>query len=308
MENESNNSYVILKIVFITLSIITLLFALSGGVLMENGGGIKLTSFASFYVYIVAIIIAIIITFKKKDANFFIFTALISYGLSYYLMYQTINTNTEIQITKTLQYYIYYGSSIFLVISLFFNNKKKEESDKKNIENTMNSSGININNYLFTKKIVGLQTIPYETIVLLVNDIENKSLNLLYSTDDTNKIIKLSKDTISNITYSGNVKIQNKPKKPDEEKISLSLLNAVTYKGTPLKQLTGDEGYNYLFNTLYKNEEKNSANIYYEIKITALISGVETKILLSSEKNPDGFVKEYNSKIIKKQIENDDIN
>ena len=307
MENKSNNSYVILKIVFITLSIITLLFALSGGVLMENGSGIKLTSFASFYVYIVAIIIAIIITLKKKDANFFIFSAIISYGLSYYLMYQTINANADIQITKTIQYYIYYGSAIFLVISLFFNSKKHEENDKKIIEHTIINNGININNYLFTKKIIGLQTIPYETIVLLVNDIENKSLNLLYSTDDTNKIIKLSKDTISNITYSGNVKIQNKPKKPDEEKISLSLLNAVTYKGTSLKQLTGENGYNYLFNTLFKTDEKNSSNIYYEVKITALISGVETKILLSSEKNPDNFVKEFNNNLVKKQIENDDI-
>ena len=162
--------------------------------------------------------------------------------------------------------YIYYSSALFLIISLFFN-IKNVESNKPQNETLTNGDNIDKNNFLFTNIILGFKEIPYYTTILLVNNISDKTLDLIYTIDNNKQIKKIPLDAIKNITYRDKVKVSNSMKKVEENETKSVLLSAVVFGGNPLMQLAGNSGFNTLFETLSNNYDKVDYNVEYEINI-----------------------------------------
>ena len=307
MENVNNvntNNFKIVKIIFIIISIIIVLFTLTGYMLTsKEGGAVSLTSFESFYVYIITIGIALYMVINNKNANIMIVLSILTYAWTYYLVQQMIKYITDVNIIIEPFFYIYLSSSIFLIISLFVNEKKQwnneipasfQNSNMK-IENNLNKD-----NFIFASFVLGLKGIPYNTEALLVNNIPDNSLDLIYSINNNNQTIKVPINNIKNISYKTSMRMQNISKKVESNETKSLLLSAVVFGGHPMLQLAGNSAFNSLFDGLSNNYDKINFNAYYEITIESFINGEEIKFILDTTSNPDIFIKQVNDTMSKK--------
>lgn len=303
MEKTNTNSYKTFKILFIILSIIVVAFTLTGYMLTsKEGGAIPLTSFESFYVYVIAIAISLYMVINNKNANIMIFLSLLTYVWTYYLVQQIIEYITDVNIIIEPFFYIYLSSAIFLIISLFFNDKKQIN---KNISTNFQNPNINIannlnkNNFIFASFILGLKGIPLNTEVLLVNNVPDNSLDLIYAIDNNNQTIKLPIGTIKNISYKISMRIQNISKKTESNETKSMLLSAVVFGGNPMLQLAGNSAFKSLFDGISNNYDKVNFNTCYEITIETLIDGQEIKFILNTDTNPEEFTKQILNIVMK---------
>lgn len=295
IENKRTSKSI--KIIFIVLSIIVVVFSLTGNIITSNKGSVALISFESFYIYIVAVIIALYMTLNNKNSNIALFIALLTYLWTYYLVHQMLVMSTDVKMTLGSAYYIYLSSSIFLILSLFFN-------DKKTTDDNLNSTSQNLkddfsNNFIFTNFVSGIKGLPLNTMVLLVNDTTNNSVNLVYSlssNDKDSQTIKLPINIIKNVTFNTKVKMQNINKKVEENETKSMLLSTVVFGGNPLMQLLGNSGFNNLFNSLSNNYNKVDYNTYYEIVIETSINGQDVNLIFHTDTNPEIFIKDLPNK------------
>ena len=144
-------------------------------------------------------------------------------------------------------------------------------------------------NVLFTNFISGVKGIPLNTIMLLIDDTPNKSLNFMYNIDG-NKIMKFPIETIKNITFKSRVRMQNSDKKVEENETKSMLLSAAVFGGNPLMQFAGNSGFNSLFESMSNNYDKVDYDSYYEITIEATINNQDFRIVLTSDTNPEEFI------------------
>lgn len=279
------------KLLFIVIAVILIMISLTGKIITTNKGSLSLFTFQSFYVNVLAILLAIYSTIRNKNANIFIIISLFTYPWTYYLVNQIVTYLTEYKFVFQPNLYIYYSSALFLIISLFFN-IKNVESNKPQNETLTNGDNIDKNNFLFTNIILGFKEIPYYTTILLVNNISDKTLDLIYTIDNNKQIKKIPLDAIKNITYRDKVKVSNSMKKVEENETKSVLLSAVVFGGNPLMQLAGNSGFNTLFETLSNNYDKVDYNVEYEINIEYIIGNEQLKVLVDSENNPDLFIKQ----------------
>ncbi len=279
------------KLLFIVIAVILIIISLTGKIITTNKGSLSLFTFQSFYVNVLAILLAIYSTIRNKNANIFIIISLFTYPWTYYLVNQIVTYLTEYKFVFQPNLYIYYSSALFLIISLFFN-IKNVESNKPQNETLTNGDNIDKNNFLFTNIILGFKEIPYYTTILLVNNISDKTLDLIYTIDNNKQIKKIPLDAIKNITYRDKVKVSNSMKKVEENETKSVLLSAVVFGGNPLMQLAGNSGFNTLFETLSNNYDKVDYNVEYEINIEYIIGNEQLKVLVDSENNPDLFIKQ----------------
>lgn len=287
---EKNNYYKRIKTTLIILSIIIVGISLLGNILTSNEGSVTLLSFESFYVYIITISIALYKVFTNKKSNTMIFLSILTYLWTYFLVEQMITHITDIQINIELSFYLYLCSSIFLIVSLFFNNEKSE-TQITSIENQNKIKDIN-NNFIFTNFITGIKEIPLNTLVLLINNTPNNSLDLTYNIDNTNnKTINLPLTAIKNISYKSRVTMQETTKRVEEHETKSILLSAAVFGGNPLMQLLGNNGFNFIFNSLSNNYNKVNFNTYHEITIELVINNQKIKLILTSDNNPEEFIK-----------------
>ncbi len=294
------------KLLFIVIAVILIIISLTGNIITTNEGSLSIFTFESFYVNVVAIIVAIYSTIRNKNANISIIISLFTYLWTYYLVNQMVTYLTEFKFVFQPNLYIYYSSALFLIISLFFNIKNIESSEPQN-KSLTNSSNINSepltydgnidkNNFLFTNLILGFKGIPYYTTILLVNNIPDKTVDLIYTVSNNKQIKKIPLDAIRNITYRDKVKVSNSMKKVEENETKSALLSAVVFGGNPLMQLAGNSGFNTLFNTLSNNYDKVNYNVEYEIKIEYIIDNELQKVVVDSENNPELFINQILNK------------
>ncbi len=302
MQNENKSSSNSIKILFIFLSIIVVAFSLTGNILISNKGSVSLLSFESFYIYVATIAISLYMTLTNKNANIVIFISILTYLWTYYLVHQMIVLVTDVQISIGTHFYIYLSSVIFLILSLFFNDKKEINTNISNnqqqVTNNPNND-FNENKFIFTHFLTGIKEIPLNTMMLLVNNIPDNSLDLIYSVNNNekdSKTIKLPINTIKNISFDTKIKMQNINKKVEENETKSALLSAVVFGGNPLLQLTGNSGFNNLFNSVSNNYNKVDYNTYYQITIKTLINNQELKLVLTTETNPETFIKKIPNK------------
>ena len=289
----------IIKIVLIMISLIIVIFTLTGYMLTsKEGGRVPLTSFESFYAYIITVGFALYMATNNKNANVMIVLSLLTYGWTYYLVQQMIKTITDIDIIIEPFFYIYLSSSIFLIISLFFNEKKQVNNEVPiglpnsnfGIENNINKD-----NFIFANFVLGLKGIPLNTEALLVNNIPDNSLDIIYSISNNNQTIKIPIYNIKNISYKTSMKMQNNSGKVESNETKSMLLSAVVFGGHPMLQLAGNSAFNSLFDGLSNNYDKVNFNSYYEITIDTFINGQEIQFILDTVSDPDIFIKQVNS-------------
>lgn len=302
MENTNSNSYKTLKVLFIIISIIVVAFTLTGYILTsKEGGTVPLTSFESFYVYIITVSISLYMVVNNKNANVMIILTISTYIWTYYLVQQMIKHITDVNIIIEPLFYVYLSSAIFLVISLFFNDKKIDKNVKTNFQNLNNNvtDSLDKNNFLFANFILGLKEIPFNTEILLVNNITDNSLDLIYAVDNNSKTIRLPIEKVKNISYKTSMKMQNISKRTESNKTKSMLLSAVVFGGNPMIQLAGNSVFNSIFDDISNNYEKVNFNSYYELVVEILIDGQEIKLTMNTDAYPDNFVKQLLNKVIK---------
>ena len=201
--------------------------------------------FESFYFYIIAIIISIIFTLKNKNANIPIIIAILTYLWTYYLVYQMIEYINEINILIDSYFYIYLSSSIFLIISLFINTSKNDENiNEINNYNDILPNNLNKDNFIFFNFIVGIKEIPFNEIVLLVNNISDNTMDLIYKNNDISNTKKIDYKDIINISYSSKVRTSIKDKEVKENETKSLLLSTVMFGGSPIAHMLANSAFN----------------------------------------------------------------
>lgn len=164
--------------------------------------------------------------------------------------------------------------------------------ENQNDMTTISTNDLNENNFIFTNFVVGLKEIPYNTIVLLVNNLPNNSVDLVYTINNNNQTKNLPFHSIKNISYTSKIKMSNSSKKVKENETKSMLLSAVVFGGNPLMQMIGNSGFNSLFDSISNNYDKVKFNVEYQITIQLLINNEEKKLMFISEKNPEIFIKQ----------------
>ena len=281
-----------IKVILLILSFLLVVFSTTGQIIISSKGSVSIMQFESFYLYIVTIIASIYLIINNKNANIPIIINLLSYLYTYYLVHETIKRVVEVKTTLGNSYYIYMISSIFVLLSLFFNNKEKKLTKENEVNNNVDKE-IDKNNFLFTNFLTGLKGIALNTTILLINDNTDKTINMVYkdiNNENNNLNIKIPIVNIKDISYISRVKMQNTNKKIEENSTKSALLSAAMFGGSPLLQLAGTTGLNNLFNSLSNNYEKVNYNSYYEITINTVINNIETKLIFTTDNNPEEFI------------------
>ena len=275
-----------LKIVCIIISTLIVLLCSTTNILTSSTGGVSLTLFESFYVYLVLIAISLYLIFKGKKANIFLIISLLTYLYTYYLANQMINVLTDIKITFEPTYYIYLSSAILIIISLFLNEPKPQNNNL--LENNLN---LDKNDFIFTNFVMGIKELPFNTVILLINDTLKNSINLNYSLDNVNeKTIELSKNTIKNITYTKKVKLTNVSKTTEDHQTKSMLLSVAMFGGHPIMQMLGAQEFNSLFDAVSNNYDKVKCDNYYEIMLETTLNNEDIKLVFNTDTNPEIFI------------------
>lgn len=288
--NQSNIKKI--KIILIVISIVIVLFSLNGYMITsKEGGTIPLTLFESFYVYLLTVSFAIYLIIKNKKSNGMIFLSILTYIWTYLIIRQMIKQFNDVNITIEPLFYVYLSSSIFLVISLFLNEKNNKEKNI-NLENTNSNikNTLSQDNFLFANFILGIKEIPLMQEILLVNNIQDNSLDLIYMINNNSQTMKISINCIKNISFKTSMKMQNMTKKIESNETRNMLLSAVMFGGNPLLQLIGNSAFNSLFEGISNNYDKVNFSAYFEINITAFVNGQEIKLLMNTNSNPKAFI------------------
>ncbi|MBR6949848.1 MAG: hypothetical protein IKH54_06675 [Bacilli bacterium] len=290
--NKEKRKINYIKVILLIVSSVLVAFSTTGQIIISSRGSVSIMQFESFYLYIVTIIASIYLIINNKNANMPIIINLLSYLYTYYLVHETIKRVVEVKTTLGISYYIYMISSIFVLLSLFFNNKEKDLTKENEVNNNVDKE-IDKNNFLFTNFLTGLKGIALNTTILLINDNTDKTINMVYkdiNNENNNLSIKIPIVNIKDISYISRVKMQNTSKKIEENSTKSALLSAAMFGGSPLLQLAGTTGLNNLFNSLSNNYEKVNYNSYYEITINTVINNIETKLIFTTDNNPEEFI------------------
>lgn len=275
------------KLIFILLSFIIVMFSSTEAIVVSNKGSANLLTFESFYAYLVIIVFAIYNILKNKKSNLLIVLAMLTYAWTYLLIQQMINNITDVSITISNNFYLYLSSSVFLLFSLFINDNKKEETIEK-----LSSSGNDFDDslFLFTSFVLGIKEIPFDSEVLITNNLEENTINLIYRINNSNQNFQIQKNKIKNISCTPRARTAIKNKEVEDNETKSLLLSAVMFGGNPIVQTLGNDGFNMLFNTLSNNYDKVEFNIEYEIVIEYLMDNQLKRIVVVSKMNPKKFL------------------
>lgn len=275
------------KLIFILLSFIIVMFSSTAAIVVSNKGSANLLTFESFYAYLVIIVFAIYNILKNKKSNLLIVLALLTYAWTYLLIQQMINNITDVNITISNNFYLYLSSSVFLLFSLFINDNKKEETIEK-----LSSSGNDFDDslFLFTNFVLGIKEIPFDSEVLITNNLEENTINLIYRINNSNQNFQIQKNKIKNVSCTSRARTAIKNKEVGDNETKSLLLSAVMFGGNPIVQTLGNDGLNMLFNTLSNNYDKVEFNVEYEIIIEYLMDNQLKRIVVVSKINPKKFL------------------
>ena len=292
MKKSSQNNIKEIKIILIVISIAIVSLSLNGYMITsKEGGAIPLTLFESFYVYLLTVSFAIYLIIKNKKSNGMIFLSILTYIWTYLIIRQMIKQFNDVNINIEPLFYVYLSSSIFLVISLFLNEKNNKEKNI-NLENTNSNikNTLSKDNFLFANFILGIKEIPLMQEILLVNNVQDNSLDLIYMINNNRQTMKISINCIKNISFKTSMKMKNMTKKVESNETRNMLLSAVMFGGNPLLQLIGNSAFNSLFEGISNNYDKVNFSAYFEINIIAFVNDQEIKLLMNTNSNPKAFI------------------
>lgn len=144
--------------------------------------------------------------------------------------------------------------------------------------------------FLFTSFVLGIKEIPFGSEVLITNNLEENTINLIYRINNSNQNFQIQKNKIKNINCTSRARTALKNKKVEDNETKSLLLSAVMFGGNPIVQTLGNDGFNMLFNTLSNNYDKVEFNVEYEIIIEYLMDNQLKRIVVISKINPKKFL------------------
>lgn len=154
----------------------------------------------------------------------------------------------------------------------------------------MEQNNFNENDLLFVRLQSGLKGVIYGTDLLLVNNVPNNTLDVIYTIDDVKNEKILNRGDIKSITFESKVRISSNEHKTEEHQTKSTLLSLAVFGGHPMAQMLGATGFNSLFETMSNNYDKVDFNTEYKVVITYNENGEEKRLTVLSEKNPEMFI------------------
>ena len=161
--------------------------------------------------------------------------------------------------------------------------------ENENINQT--NSNIDKDYFLFAKFIIGLKGIPYSTEALLVNNVPNNSLDILYSINSAKKVIKLPKNCIKDISFNPEINMQTNSNLLNSNELKKDLLFSSKFGSDCLGQLISNEMINIIILDAEGIHDKYNVNVCYRINIDITYDNHEVKFILNSNNTPESFIK-----------------
>jgi hypothetical protein len=144
---------------------------------------------------------------------------------------------------------------------------------------------------LYVNKVSGFKEIPFNTLMLLVNDHSKNNLTINYEVDGVSKTDTISRSKITDVSFNSRMLMENNKKEIVTNEMKSHLAAAALFGGNPLAQYLGGNGINGLLNTMSDNYDKVDLNTYFEITLTYLNEENETqKMMFTTTDNPEKFI------------------
>ena len=154
----------------------------------------------------------------------------------------------------------------------------------------MQQNNFNENDLLFVRLQSGLKEVIYGTDLLLVNNVPNNTLDVIYTIDGEKNEKILKREDIKSITFDSMVRISSNEHKTEEHQTKSTLLSFAVFGGHPMAQMLGASGFNSLFETMSNNYDKLDFNTEYKIIIIYNENFEEKRLTVLSKKNPELFI------------------
>lgn len=144
---------------------------------------------------------------------------------------------------------------------------------------------------LYVNKVSGFIDVPFNTLMLLVNDHSKNNLTINYEVDGVSKTDTISRSRITDVTFNSRVQMENSRKEVVSYEMKSHLAAAALFGGNPLAQYLGGNVINGLSNTLSNNYKKVDFNTYYEITLSYITEeNVPQKMMFTTVENPEKFI------------------
>lgn len=144
---------------------------------------------------------------------------------------------------------------------------------------------------LYVNKVSGFKEIPFNTLMLLVNDHSKNNLTINYEVDGVSKTDTISRSKITDVSFNSRMLMENNKKEIVTNEMKSHLAAAALFGGNPLAQYLGGNGINGLLNTMSDNYDKVELNTSFEITLTYLNEENETqKMMFTTTDNPEKFI------------------
>ncbi len=143
---------------------------------------------------------------------------------------------------------------------------------------------------IFCGLVMGIKGVPFNTEILLVNNIPDSTLDIIYAVDKVNQTIKIPVSNVKNVSFVSKVRMQNTGKRVESHEMKSALLSAALFGGNPILQMAGTGAINSIFDDLSSNYDKVNFSAYYEMSVEAVVDGIEKEFVFNTDTNPETFV------------------
>lgn len=144
---------------------------------------------------------------------------------------------------------------------------------------------------LYVNKVAGFKDVPFNTLMLLVNDHSKNNLTINYEVDGNKKTDTISRSKITDVSFNSRVQMENSNKEIVSNEMKSHLAAAALFGGNPLTQYLGGNAINGLSNVLSDNYDKVDLNSYFEITLSYLNEENEPqKMMFTTTDNPEKFI------------------
>lgn len=143
---------------------------------------------------------------------------------------------------------------------------------------------------LYVNKVSGFKDVPFNTLMLLVNDHANNNLTINYTIDGDQKIDTISRSKITEVTCNSRMQMEGTSKAPGPD-MKDTLSSFALFSGHPVKNYIHAQVVGGAIDAFSNNYDKVELNTYYEITIAYLNEENETqKMMFTTTENPDKFI------------------
>ena len=143
---------------------------------------------------------------------------------------------------------------------------------------------------LYVNKVSGFKDVPFNTLMLLVNDHANNNLTINYEIDGNQKTDTISRSKITDVTCNSRMQMEGSSKVPGPD-MKDTLSSFALFSGHPVRNYIHAQVIGGAINAMSDNYDKVELNTYYEITLTYLNEENETqRMMFTTTENPEKFI------------------